>query len=65
MNHEPVRPESLTVRRAAQILDVHTNTIYRLIKAGEIPAFRVGEKAHLVRIAVVDLVAYKKRMRVK
>lgn len=65
MREEIGRPESVSVRRAAQVLDVHTNTIYRLIQAGELPAFRVGPKSFFMRIAVVDLVAYKKRQRVK
>ena len=40
-----VSPETvvvLTVKDLAEYLKVHTSTIYRLLKEGKLPAFRVG-----------------------
>ena len=32
----------LTVDQVAEVLRVHKSTIYRLVKRGKLPAFRVG-----------------------
>jgi excisionase family DNA binding protein len=45
----------LTVREVADAMRVSTMTVYRLIKAGELPAIRVGKH---FRIKNGDLVAY-------
>jgi excisionase family DNA binding protein len=45
----------LTVREVAAAMRVSTMTVYRLIKAGELPAIRVGKH---FRIKGADLVAY-------
>lgn len=37
-----VWPLVMTVHEVAQFLRVHPSTIYRLLKAGKIPAFKVG-----------------------
>lgn len=58
MTNIPSRPESLDVTRVAQVLGCHRNTVYNLIKAGDLPAFYVGTR---VRITVADLVAYRQR----
>lgn len=39
---EEVRTSMMTPREAAQYLGLHLITIYRLIKKGKLPAFRVG-----------------------
>ncbi len=36
-----------TVEEAAEILQVHTNTIYRAIKAGKIPVVKVGAQLRI------------------
>ena len=33
----------LTVAEVATILRVHPATVYRLVKTGDLPAFRIGE----------------------
>jgi excisionase family DNA binding protein len=45
----------LTVREVAAAMRVSTMTVYRLIKAGELPAIRVGKH---FRIKGGDLTAY-------
>ena len=45
----------LTTREVAEAIRVSTMTVYRLIKAGDLPAIRVGR--HL-RIRRRDLLAY-------
>lgn len=34
-------PEIMGVREVAEYMDVHTNTIYKLVHCGELPAHRV------------------------
>jgi excisionase family DNA binding protein len=41
MNKRP-QPEVMTVPEVAQYLHCHPSTIYRLLKRGELPAFKVG-----------------------
>jgi excisionase family DNA binding protein len=42
-----------TVTQAAKVLEVSPSTIWRWIKAGKLPAYRVGERT--IRIKKVDL----------
>jgi excisionase family DNA binding protein len=42
-----------TVTQAAKVLEVSPSTIWRWIKAGKLPAYRVGERA--IRIKKADL----------
>ncbi len=49
------RHELLTVREVAQTMRVSTMTVYRLIRAGSLPAIRVGKH---FRIRVSDLDHY-------
>ena len=37
-----IRPQVLTVLEVSEYLRVHPTTIYRLVRAKQIPAFRVG-----------------------
>jgi excisionase family DNA binding protein len=34
--------EILTVKEVCEILQLHPSTLYRLVKQGKIPAFRIG-----------------------
>ncbi|HEY7439659.1 MAG TPA: helix-turn-helix domain-containing protein [Acidimicrobiia bacterium] len=43
----PFPRDLLTVREVADVMRVSTMTVYRLIKAGEIPAIRVGKHLRL------------------
>ena len=35
-------PPIMTVKELAEYLKIHPSTIYRLLKTGQLPAFRVG-----------------------
>ncbi|HEY7439571.1 MAG TPA: helix-turn-helix domain-containing protein [Acidimicrobiia bacterium] len=45
----------LTVQEVAELMRVSTMTVYRLIKAGELPAVRVGRS---FRVRDIDVDAY-------
>ncbi|WP_104373406.1 helix-turn-helix transcriptional regulator [Desulfocucumis palustris] len=49
---------SLTPEEVAGILKIAKNTVYELIKRGELPAYRVGRK---IRIDLEDVESYKRR----
>ncbi len=51
----PIPHDLLTAREVADVMRVSTMTVYRLIKAGELPAIRVGK--HL-RIRERDVARY-------
>jgi excisionase family DNA binding protein len=51
----PVTGSLMTVAEVADVLRVSNMTVYRLIKAGELPAIRVGKS---FRIQQRDLSAY-------
>lgn len=48
----------LTVREVAELMRVSTMTVYRLIRAGELPATRVGRS---VRLREAEVEAYLRR----
>ncbi|MCB2293356.1 helix-turn-helix transcriptional regulator [Clostridium algoriphilum] len=50
----------LTTQEVAQILNISKNTVYELIKRGELPSYRVGRK---VRIDAIDIEEYKNKSR--
>lgn len=49
---------ALTPQEVANILKITKNTVYEIIKRGELPAYRVGRK---IRVDPKDVDAYKKR----
>ena len=51
----PIAGPLLTVAEVAEVLRVSNMTVYRLIKAGQIPALRVGKN---YRIRSADLTAF-------
>ncbi|NLB19173.1 MAG: helix-turn-helix transcriptional regulator [Syntrophomonadaceae bacterium] len=51
------RDYSLTPQEVAEILNIKKNTVYELIKRGELAAYRVGRK---LRIEMEDVEAYKR-----
>ena len=57
MDRETTRATYLTVAEVAGMLRVSTMTVYRLIKAGELPAVRVGRSYRLSEDAVDRFVA--------
>ncbi len=56
-----VGSEAVGVTRAAKVLGVDPQLVYRLVHNGRLPAFWVGCR---IRIAKVDLIAFRKKYRV-
>lgn len=52
----------LTTAQAADYLHVHPETIRRRIRAGDLPAYRMGPR--LLGVRVEDLAAYPRRVAV-
>ncbi len=52
----------LTTQEVAEILNISKNTVYELIKRGELPSYRIGRK---VRIDAIDIEEYKNKSRTK
>jgi excisionase family DNA binding protein len=50
-------PDVLRVDHVAQIMDVSKDTIYDAIRAGEIPAIRLGRKIRVAKAALERLLA--------
>lgn len=50
----------LSTQEVAEILNISKNTVYELIKRGEIPSYRIGRK---VRIDEIDIEEYKNKSR--
>ncbi len=57
--HSP-RRDALTPVEVADLLRITRNTVYELIKRGELPGYRVGKK---LRVDLRDVEAYKRRDR--
>ena len=55
MGHGLSKARFLTVQEVADLMRVSSMTVYRLIKAGELPAVRVGRS---FRVAEVDVDTY-------
>jgi len=52
----------LTAKEVAQILNISKNTVYELIKRGELPSYKVGRK---IRVDLIDIEEYKNKSRTK
>ena len=48
-SNERLSPNVLTVVELADYLRVHSSTIYRLIRCGSLPSFKVGSEVRFVR----------------
>lgn len=48
--------EWLSTAQAAAILGINTRTLYRLIDAGDVPAYRIGRVIRLQRAHVLDYI---------
>lgn len=57
MTQETERPRFMTVAEVAQLMRVSTMTVYRLIKAGDLPATRVGKSYRITEAHVDDYLA--------
>jgi putative molybdopterin biosynthesis protein len=55
-----MRENSLTPEEVAAILSITKNTVYEMVKRGELKAYRIGRK---IRIDEKEIAAYKAKMR--
>jgi len=58
MEHEAERV--YTVQQVAEILQVHLNTVYRMVKANKLKAIYIGESDKEMRITATALREYMK-----
>jgi excisionase family DNA binding protein len=57
MIQQTERPRFMTVAEVAQLMRVSTMTVYRLIKAGDLPATRVGKSYRITETDVDEYLA--------
>jgi excisionase family DNA binding protein len=38
----------LTVKETAEILEVHRSKVYSLLRSGDLPGYRMGERGHII-----------------
>ena len=50
-------PEVLTVKEVCELLQLHQSTVYKLIKEGKIPAFRIGSDWRFQKNQIVHWIA--------
>ena len=48
----PAAEEILTAGEVADLLRVHPSTIYKLLRQGELPAFRIGSNWRFLRASI-------------
>jgi excisionase family DNA binding protein len=46
--------EVLTVEEVADLLKVHRTTVYRMLKSGELPAFKIGSDWRFNRVRIEE-----------
>ena len=46
--------EVLTVEEVADLLKVHRTTVYRMLKTGELPAFKIGSDWRFYRVRMEE-----------
>ncbi len=49
----------LTISEVAQILRMHRNTVYRLVKQGDLPGFKIGDNWRVDAKALRTLLAHE------
>ena len=52
VSRETPTPELFTVKEVAAYLNVHTSTIYRMLRQGILPAFKIGSDWRFHREAI-------------
>jgi len=57
MRHQVMESEVMTVQEVSTYLRCHTSTVYRLVKAGGMPAFRLGRDWRFLRSEIDSWIA--------
>lgn len=53
--------EVLTIAEAAELLRVHPQTVYRQVRAGKLPALKVGDSWRISRVVIMRLLEGDKK----
>ncbi len=65
MDTKDKKIDVLTVDEVAKLLKLSKITIYRLIKTGEIPAYKIGASWRVNREDLENYIESKKKLRIK
>jgi len=60
--HEPARKPYLTVEEVAKRFGVNATTVYRLVRRGRLPAFKLGNQWRFSAARLDEWVADKERI---
>ena len=52
-----IEPEILTVKEVSELLKIHESTVYKMIREGRIPAFRIGSEWRFLKDQIVHWMA--------
>jgi excisionase family DNA binding protein len=61
MNPMAIDHETLTVKEVSELLKIHEATVYKMIRKGKIPAFKIGSDWRFLRHRIVRWLAEQRR----
>jgi excisionase family DNA binding protein len=53
--------ETLTVKEVSELLKIHEATVYKMIRKGKIPAFKIGSDWRFLKHRIVRWLAEQRR----
>jgi excisionase family DNA binding protein len=54
----PLDNEILTVNEVSELLKIHESTVYKMLREGSIPAFKIGSDWRFVKDQIVRWLAF-------
>jgi excisionase family DNA binding protein len=61
MNPMAIDHETMTVKEVSELLKIHEATIYKMIRTGKIPAFKIGSDWRFLKHRIVRWLAEQRR----
>jgi excisionase family DNA binding protein len=61
MNPMAIDHETLTVKEVSELLKIHEATVYKMIRKGKIPAFKIGTDWRFLKHRIVRWLAEQRR----
>jgi excisionase family DNA binding protein len=61
MNPMAIDHETLTVKEVSELLKIHEATVYKMIRKGKIPAFKIGSDWRFLKHRIVRWLAEHRR----